>query len=76
MVIWANRYLEYRYRKGYEEGYEEGLEIGRREAREKLKRERERRNWFAWHARYKQAINAGKHFDEPAPPKPEDVDWP
>lgn len=70
MVIWANRYLEYRYRKGYEEGYAEGLELGRQEAREIA----ERRRWREWQSRYEQAIKNGEFFDEPPPPKPKDVD--
>ena len=69
MVIWANRYLEYRYRKGFEEG----LEIGRREAKEMIRREQELRRWKDWQARYEKAIKAGALFNEPAPPKPKDV---
>ena len=74
MVIWANRYLEYRYRKGYEIGYKEGLEIGRREAREKIKRDMEMKRWNDWNARYEKAIKAGESFYEPAPPKPKDAE--
>ena len=53
-LIFAEKYLNYRYKKGREEGEEVG-------------EERERQRWREWNERRKAAEKAGQEFTEPDP---------
>lgn len=57
-LIFAEKYLNYRYRKGREEGHAQGQQEGA---------EIERQRWQEWLARKQKAEMSGERFDEPSP---------
>ena len=64
-MVFADKYLNYRYKLGYQVGFEEGVELGREEGREEGALA-VRKVW----ERYLDDVDEARRTGKPEPPRP------
>ena len=60
-MVFADKYLNYRYKLGYQVGFEEGVELGREEGALAVRE--------VWE-RYLDEVSEARRTGKPAPPRP------